>query len=66
MTKQKFTLKQWRQINGLSQAELAELVGKDVSTIVRWEKNGSPALVEDIAKLEKALNITWQTDICMP
>lgn len=66
MTKQKFTLKQWRQINGLSQAELAELVGKDVSTIVRWEKNGSPALVEDIAKLEKALNINWQTDICMP
>ena len=64
--KRKFTLKQWRQINGLSQAELAEMVDKDVSTIVRWEKNGAPALVEDIAKLEKALNINWQTDICMP
>lgn len=64
--KQKFTLKQWRQINGLSQSELAEMVDKDVSTIVRWEKDGTPAKVEDIAKIEKALNITWQTDICMP
>ena len=66
MAKQKFTLKQWRRISGLSQTELAEIVDKDVSTIVRWEKDGAPTKIEDIAKLEKALNINWQTDICMP
>lgn len=66
MAKRKFTLQQWRKVSGLSQTELAEMVGKDISTIVRWEKEGRPVKNEDIEKLEKALNITWATDVCMP
>lgn len=60
----KFTLKQWRNIAGLSQAELAEAVGRDVSTIVRWEKEeGAQPRATDIAKIEKALNIEWSRDV---
>lgn len=62
----KFTLKQWRKVRGLSQTELAEQVGKDISTIVRWEKDGAPVRAEDITKLEQVLNINWADDICMP
>lgn len=60
----KFTLKQWRAIAGLSQTELAEAVGRDVSTIVRWEKgDGAQPRANDIAKIEKALNIEWSRDV---
>lgn len=62
----KFTLKQWRKVRGLSQTELAEQVGKDISTIVRWENVGAPVRAEDITKLEQVLNINWADDICMP
>ena len=60
----KFTLKQWRYIAGLSQSELAEAVGRDVSTIVRWEKEeGAQPRAADIAKIEKALGIEWSRDV---
>lgn len=36
---QKFTLRQWRNIRGLSQEELAERVGVTARTIVSYEKN---------------------------
>jgi len=36
---EKFTLRQWRNIRGLSQEELAERVGVTARTIVSYEKN---------------------------
>lgn len=62
--KRKLTLKAWRVNAGLSQTELAEAVGRDVSTIVRWEKgDGAQPRANDIAKIEKALNIEWSRDV---
>ena len=60
----KLTLRAWRVNAGLSQTELAEAVGRDVSTIVRWEKgDGAQPRATDIAKIEKALNIEWSRDV---
>lgn len=58
----KATLKAWRVNKGLSQTELAEAVDRDVSTISRWENGGSPR-AQDIAKLEKVLDIEWSRDV---
>ena len=64
--KVKFTLKQWRNVRGFSRERLADMVGKDVSTIQAWEKRGAPPKYEDIRKLEEVLNINWADDVCMP
>lgn len=66
MAKQKFTLKQWRQIRGMSQTELGDIVGVTRQTIAIWETSDLPADAETRAKLEQALNIKWNTDVCMP
>jgi transcriptional regulator with XRE-family HTH domain len=31
-------LQKWRQVNGISQAKLAKLLGVDVMTVSRWER----------------------------
>lgn len=49
---EKFTLKQWRNIRGLSQEELAERVGVTSRTILSYEK--------DVNKLGNASYITVQ------
>ena len=62
----KHTLKQWRQLAGLTQVELAKAIGKDQSTLVRWEKGDTQPKADDIAKLEQILKIKWSDDIIMP
>jgi len=62
----RYTLKQWRQLAGLTQVELAKAVGKDQTTIVRWEKGETQPKADDIAKIEKVLKIKWSDDISMP
>ena len=62
----RYTLKQWRQLTGLTQVELAKAVGKDQTTIVRWEKGETQPKADDIAKIEKVLKIKWSDDISMP
>lgn len=59
----RFTLKQWRAIAGLSQAELAEAIGRSDRTIVSWEKGETSPTAVDIKKLEKALGIEWSRDV---
>ena len=60
------TLKQWRQLAGLTQIDLAEAIGKDQSTIVRWEKGATQPKADDIAKIEQVLKIKWSDDVVMP
>lgn len=62
----RYTLKQWRQLAGLTQVELAKAVGKDQTTIVRWEKGETQPKADDIAKIEKVLKIKWSDDVRMP
>lgn len=62
----RYTLKQWRQLTGLTQVELAKAVGKDPTTIVRWEKGETQPKADDIAKIEQVLKIKWSDDISMP
>ena len=62
----RYTLKQWRQLTGLTQVELAKAVGKDQTTIVRWEKGETQPKADDIAKIEQVLKIKWSDDVTMP
>lgn len=62
----RYTLKQWRQLAGLTQVELAKAVGKDQTTIVRWEKGETQPKADDIAKIEQVLKIKWSDDVRMP
>lgn len=62
----RYTLKQWRQLTGFTQVELAKAVGKDQTTIVRWEKGETQPKADDIAKIEQVLKIKWSDDVRMP
>lgn len=62
----KHTLRQWRQLAGLTQDDLAEAVGVHRTTIVRWEQGKTQPTAEDIAKIEKALAVKWPDDVVLP
>lgn len=62
----KHTLKQWRQLAGLTQADLAEAVGRDRTTIVKWEQGKAQPRADDIATIEQVLKIKWSDDVVMP
>lgn len=62
----RYTLKQWRMLTGLTQEDFAKSVGKDRTTIVRWEKGETQPKADDIAKIEQVLRIKWSDDILMP
>ena len=64
------TLKQWRQLAGLTQEQLSEALkanGLDTarSTIVSWESGRTQPSAEAIAELEKVLKIKWSDDILL-
>ena len=52
------SIKCFRQKRGLTQRELAELVGTSFSTLRRWEVYEVPPNVSDITKLAAALHVT--------
>ncbi len=58
-TKTKLTLKAARVNAGLTQKELAELIGKSETTIVKWEndKTGKKITIESLEKICKILKI---------
>lgn len=60
------TLRQWRQLAGLTQEDLAVVVGRDRTTIVRWEQGKTHPTAEDIAKIETALSVKWSDDVILP
>lgn len=62
----RYTLKQWRMLTGLTQEDFANAVGKDRTTIARWEKGETQPKADDIAKIEQVLKIKWSDDIRMP
>ena len=67
MEERKFTLRQWRVLNNMSRRELAEKIGRDPSTIVRWETDASAQpRIDDVAKIEQALGIDWAKDVRLP
>ena len=59
------TLRQWRQLAGLTQEELAKAVGRNRTTIVAWEQGKSAPNANDIAVIEKVLKIKWSDDIVL-
>lgn len=60
---QKLTLKQHRQLAGMSQDELAEAIGVDRTAIWRWETGQSEPRYSSIAKMEEVLDIRWADDV---
>lgn len=62
----KHTLKQWRMLAGLTQEQLADAVGRERTTIYRWEQGETHPKASDIVKIEQVLNIKWSDDVVMP
>ena len=56
-----FNLHYLRKKNHLNQKQLAEIVGKSVSTVSAWEKETRVPLVEDVYVLAKYFNIDMET-----
>ena len=52
-----FNLKRIRQEKGLTQEQLGKLIGKDYSTIGKWENGTRSPIMEDIIKLSDILNV---------
>lgn len=52
-----FNLKYIRQIKGLTQEQLGKLMGKDYSTIGKWESGARSPIMEDVLKLSDVLNV---------
>ena len=62
----KYTLKQWRQLAGLTQEQLAKAVGKERVTVHNWESGKTHPKANDIIKLEQVLKIKWSDDVILP
>jgi transcriptional regulator with XRE-family HTH domain len=57
------TLRQWRQLTGLTQTELAEACNTNKDTVSRWERGKQQPRADEILLIEKALSIKWSDDI---
>lgn len=48
----------------MSRKELADAIGRDPSTIARWETDTSvQPRIDDVHKIEQVLGINWQDDV---
>lgn len=52
-----FNLKHIRQSKGMTQEQLGKLMGKDYSTIGKWENGTRSPIMEDLIKLSDILNV---------
>ena len=59
----KYTLRQWRQLAGMTQEELANACDTNKDTVSRWERGKQQPRADQIALIEKALSIKWSDDI---
>lgn len=53
----KITLKAARVNAGLTQKELAKILGRNEATIVNWEKNPTKITIENFKKICTVLNV---------
>lgn len=56
--KQKFTLKQYRLIKGLTQAQMAEIIGIHVNTYANWEENPEKISIGKAKLIAEALGLS--------
>lgn len=61
----KLTLKQHRQVAGLTQQELAEALDIDRATLSLWETGKYPKAFEQVAIMENLYGIRWADDILL-
>lgn len=54
-------LKHLRLQNGMTQAELAKKIGKDYSTIGKWELGQRSPIMADMVKISELFNIPLET-----
>ena len=57
------TLRQWRDLAGLSQTKFGKLIGKNKDTISRWERGVTAPRADEIALIEAVLHINWSEDV---
>ncbi len=56
--KQKFTLKQHRLIKGLTQAQMAEIIGVHVNTYANWEESPEKISIGKAKLIAEALGLS--------
>lgn len=53
----RFTLKQWRGIRGISQKEISQSLGVHINTYQKWEQEPGKIKVEQAQKLAEVFNV---------
>lgn len=61
----KYTLRQWRAVRGMTQAEASKLIGVSVMTLISWEKGKSVPRADKIPAIEKAYDVKWSDDVIL-
>lgn len=62
----KYTIKEWRTLRSMSQADLADAIGKTSVTISKWEQGHTEPKMSDMDKLRKALKLKPSDSIVLP
>lgn len=61
-----YTLKEWRNLRGITMEDLAKRVGKTKPTIWKWETGRTEPKISDMANLRKALSLNAKDNIVLP
>lgn len=62
----KLTIKEWRTLRSMSQADLADAIGKTSVTISKWEQGHTEPKMSDMDKLRKTLKLKASDSIILP
>lgn len=54
----KLTIKEWRRMKGISQAEMAEVCGIHINTYRSWEENPEDIRIGSAVKLSEHLGVS--------
>ncbi len=61
------TIKEWRELRGISQGELADLIGKSQVTVSHWETGkATPTKLKDLTALKQVLKLKSKDGILLP
>lgn len=61
-----YTIKQWRGISGLTQAQLAKAIGTNKQTVSNWECGKTEPKYSDLVKMAQVMNTGGIQNIFMP